>query len=305
MSPLPGDASARRYFRAAAGKQTWMAMHSPLSEKPEQFFAVGKFLSDGGLRAPAVVAAAPARGFFLLEDFGDNTYLSALQKLGERKRDELAGLAMDALVKMQTLTPPPGLLPIYDDELLTEEMNWYPQWYRSRHCGRPLGKKAQEVFARSADWLRLQMRRQPQVFTHRDYHSRNLMRIANGPGVLDFQDAVLGPAAYDLASFSRDAYWRWSDEQRERHLRRYRRAAAAAGMARSVDDIRRDVNVAAAQRGLKVLGIFARLRWRDNKPSYLSNMPLVYENLLSACRALPPLSGLAEVIEEAPPPCAR
>ena len=156
-------------------------MHSPLSEKPEQFFAVGKFLSGGGLRAPAVVAAAPARGFFLLEDFGDNTYLSALQKLGERKRDELAALAMDALVKMQALTPPPGLLPIYDDELLTEEMNWYPQWYRSRHCGRPLGKKAQEVFARSADWLRLQMRRQPQVFTHRDYHSRNLMRIAKRP----------------------------------------------------------------------------------------------------------------------------
>ena len=155
LSPLPGDASARRYFRAAADRQTWMAMHSPLSEKPEQFFAVGKFLSGGGLRAPAVVAAAPARGFFLLEDFGDNTYLSALQKLGERKRDELAALAMDALVKMQTLTPPPGLLPIYDNELLTEEMNWYPQWYRSRHCGRPLGKKAQEVFARSADWLRL------------------------------------------------------------------------------------------------------------------------------------------------------
>ncbi|MGI9306266.1 MAG: aminoglycoside phosphotransferase family protein [Gammaproteobacteria bacterium] len=300
--PLAGDASARRYFRVAGAGESYILMHSPLSEKPAQFLAVRRFLEDNGARAPRIFAADEARGFFLLEDFGDRTYFAAARP---GNCAPLYAAAISALVKMQTF-PPPDFLPDYGEELLGGEIALYEEWYCARYLRMPLAAAAKKTFRRAAAFLIQECRAQPQVFVHRDYHSRNLMHVANGPGILDFQDAVRGPAAYDIVSLLRDAYIAWSDARQKKWLRQYREKAADAGVLPHADEetMRRDFNIAGAQRGLKVLGIFARLLLRDGKTNYAKDMPRVHAHLLAACRAVPELAAL-EILARRLPPCAR
>lgn len=293
--PLAGDASARRYFRARRGADSCIVMHSPQSEKPAQFLIVREFLESRGIRAPRLIAADVGRGFIALEDFGGDDYLSVLS---ENNCGELYSAALRALIQMQSFAPPDSL-PQYDETMLREEMNLFPEWYCARRLQKPLSGAAMKVFERAADFLIKECMNQPRVFVHRDYHSRNLMHIGeSSPGVLDFQDAVVGPAAYDVVSLLRDAYIFWPQTTQNKWLEEYRRGAARNNAA----ELTRDFNVAGAQRGLKVLGIFARLYYRDGKDSYLRDMPRVRKHLLSACAALPELRGLSEIVLSPPPP---
>lgn len=301
IAPLAGDASARQYFRAAAANKTYIAMVSPDSEKPAQFLAARKMLAARGVRVPELIAADKRRGFFLLEDFGDDTYFLAAQR---QNCGRIYAAAIRALVRLQTPPPPP--LPTYGETLLDGEMALYLEWYCARFLQQKMSGAGQKIFRRAADFLIKECRAQPQVFVHRDYHSRNLMRIKNGPGVLDFQDAVIGPAAYDIVSLLRDAYLMWPETRQKQWLALWRREAVAAGVLPKTDGktVWRYFNAAGAQRGLKVLGIFARLWKRDGKKAYLADMPRVHFHLLAACRALPELAEMETLVKKLPP-CAR
>lgn len=301
LQPLAGDASGRRYFRISSGNRSMIAMDSPPHEKLPQFLAVRDFLAAGGIRVPRLLAAAAARGFALLDDFGDATYLLAVN---ENNCDELYAAAIGALIKIQIRPPPAGLLANYDAQLLDDEMRLYADWYCAQHVRQPLSQKERDVFVAAADFLTRECLMQLQVFVHRDYHSRNLMAIAEGPGVLDFQDAVVGPATYDMVSLLRDAYIDWPPARQQIWLENYRQRATAAGLALpEAKKFTRNFNITGAQRGLKVLGIFARLARRDNKPAYVTDMPLVYRHLTAAGDAVPELAELMSIVRGRPP-CA-
>ena len=309
IAPIAGDASARRYFRAQCGDRRCIVMHSPQNEKPAQFLMLRAFLESHNIRTPQLIAADSARGLIALEDFGNRDYLSLLSQPAADANpaadenpaaDDLYSAALRALVAMQKLSPPPDL-PEYDDNLLMREIALYPEWYRAHH--KPFSAAEQKIFDRAAAFLVREWKNQPRVFVHRDYHSRNLMYIGeSSPGILDFQDAVVGPAAYDLVSLLRDAYIFWNAPQQKKWCEEYRIAAEKSGAApRTAKDLARDMNIVGAQRGLKVVGIFSRLHYRDGKSGYLRDLPQAYFHLLAACDALPELQELAAIVRAAPP----
>jgi aminoglycoside/choline kinase family phosphotransferase len=206
-----------------------------------------------------------------------------------------------ALVKLQQASLP-SVFPAYDRAMLEREMALYPDWYVARHKGVILSVSQRESLAQACALLAEAALAQPQVYVHRDWHSRNLMRIDadRNPGVLDFQDAVQGPITYDLVSLLRDAYIRWPEAQQIDWAIRYWEAARKAHLPVADDfgDFYRDFEWMGLQRQLKVLGIFARLQHRDGKSRYLADLPRVLEYALAAARRYQALSGLVRVLEE-------
>ena len=301
---LAGDASFRRYFRVAVRGQTFIFMDSPPPEDLSHFLAARRFFEQGGVSVPSLIAADEERHWALLEDFGDAVYNDAV-----KRGDDVQSLytaAWRALILMQKL--PLNFSPLYDARLLHNEMELFVEWHCAHYLQMPLQGAELRDFAAAAAWLSEEMQAQPQVVVHRDFHSRNLMRIAaaRNPGVLDFQDTVIGAAAYDMVSLLRDAYLAWPAAQQKKWLQAYWREATAAGvpLPPTFAQFWRDFNIAGAQRGLKVLGIFARLWGRDGKRRYLQDMPLVRRHLFAACRALPELRALQAILRRRPlPPC--
>ncbi len=247
----------------------------------------------GAMTVPEVIAADG--GFCLLEDFGDEWYLRARKK---KTIGALYNAAIRALATMQTLAPP-DFVCSYDDKMLRGEMLLFDNWYCRRHLHQTPSAAARKILAQARDFLSAEMLRQGNVLVHRDYHSRNLMVVGRrSPGVLDFQDAVCGSPFYDVASLLRDAYTYWNAAEQKRMLRHYRRCAKDNGahLPESFAECWRMFNIAAAQRGLKVLGIFARLVLRDGKRGFLRPMPLARRHLLHACDCVPELAGLGRFV---------
>ncbi len=282
LRPASSDASFRRYFRldaSATATRSWIAMDAPPEhEDCRPFVHVAELLSRGGVTAPAIVASDLAQGFLLLADFGNTTYADALQRgganVGAMYEDALA-----TLVRLQQIDPG-ALLPRYDRERLLAEMRLFPDWYVARHLGMELTAREREVLDRCFASLIDSALAQGQVLVHRDYHCRNLMVLASGagnPGVLDFQDAVVGPITYDLASLLRDAYIEWPEEQQIDWAASYWEAARDARLPvpGQFDVFWKDFEWMGLQRTLKVLGIFSRLNVRDGKARYLDDLPLV------------------------------
>jgi aminoglycoside/choline kinase family phosphotransferase len=307
LAPASADASFRRYFRAtfdappqrAGGRRTLIVMDAPpAKEDSAPFLHVARLLRDAGVHAPEVLAADLEHGFLLLTDLGTHTYL------GELDADSAAPLYADAiaaLVRWQCASREHEL-PLYDEALLRRELDLFPDWYVARHLGIALTAAQSATLAAVFRLVLDNSLAQPRVFVHRDYHSRNLMVSDPNPGVLDFQDAVHGPITYDLCSLLRDAYVAW-DEDRQidwavRYWERARREGLPVG-----DDFAafwRDFEWMGVQRQLKVLGIFARLNYRDGKSGYLGDMPRVMGYLRGACaryRALTPLLRLLDDLE--------
>lgn len=303
------DASFRRYFRVRLPDQTARIVMDAPPEKEDcrPFIAVAALFQDAGVHVPEVLAHDLEQGFLLLSDLGSTTYLSALQD--RSWAPQLYHDANQALLAIQ-LASQPGVLPDYDHGLLSRELALFPEWYLRRHLALTLDDRQlatlQTTFATILD----NNLRQPRVFVHRDYHSRNLMLVGGGtgafpasPGVLDFQDAVYGPLTYDLVSLYRDAYIDWPEEQELDYVIRYWEAArrAALPVAAGFHDFYRDYEWMGAQRQLKVLGIFARLCHRDGKSNYLADMPRVLSYLRRTCqryRELRPLARLLDAVDK-------
>lgn len=303
LTTASADASFRRYFRVHLTDKTLIAMDAPPpQENCAPFVQVAELFSNAGLNVPKVLAQDLTRGYLLLTDLGDTTYLSRL------KKDNAASLYQDAnmaLVKMQ-LASKKGELPDYDDALLTREMQLFTDWYIAKHLNVTLDDKQKAVLQNTFELLNRNILAQGQVYVHRDYHSRNLMVCSgvNGvnPGVLDFQDAVYGAITYDLVSLLKDAYIEWDEELIIDWTVRYWQEARKAGLPVPTDfsEFYRDFEYMGAQRHIKILGIFARLYHRDGKDSYLKDIPLVMRYLRKVCERyveLRPMLRLLETLE--------
>ena len=291
------DASFRRYFRIVRQGGTLIAMDAP----PEQencapYVHVARLFRAAGVNVPEVIAQDLDRGFLLLTDFGSTTYLEAL---GASDAGRLYADALDALIAIQRASRP-GELPNYDEALLKREIDLFRDWYVERHLGKALTERQAASLERvCADVLACNLA-QPRVYVHRDYHSRNLMLTDPNPGILDFQDAVFGPITYDLVSLLKDAYVEWPEEQVLDWVVRYWETARAAGLPVRDDfaAFYRDFEWMGVQRHLKVLGIFARLCYRDGKDRYLGDLPLVLQYTARAARRYRELAPLARLIDD-------
>lgn len=289
LQPASADASFRRYFRARTQAGSFIVMDAPPShEDCKPFIHIARLFRAAGANTPEIIAENLAEGFLLLSDFGDTTYLTALLA-DENSADRLYRDANTALIKIQSASQPDEL-PAYNAELLLREMRLFPDWYLNKHVNIQLNTEQQRVLDSTFNTILANNLAQPQVYVHRDWHSRNLMLTEGGkhgdsPGVLDFQDAVYGPITYDLASIYKDAYIRWDEERVLDWVVRYWEAARRAGLPVNTDfgAFYRDFEWMGVQRHIKVLGIFARLSHRDGKTGYLKDMPLVMDYLRKAC----------------------
>lgn len=304
LSPASSDASFRRYFRLRFedGRPSLVAMDAPPGrEDCRPYVHVAALFAAAGVNVPVVQATNLEQGFLLLSDLGDTTYLAALAESADRA-DDLYGDALDALVRIQKVSRP-GALPEYSRELLARELALFPDWYISRQLGRELPAAQRQALEESFALVLANNLAQPRVFVHRDYHSRNLMLAQPNPGILDFQDAVYGPVTYDLVSLLRDAYVSWPEERVIDWCVRYWEKARKAGLPVADDfaDFYRDFEWMGAQRQIKVLGIFARLCYRDGKKDYLRDQPLVMRYLRGACGRYRELGPLARLLDELAP----
>jgi hypothetical protein len=301
LTPASADASFRRYFRATFhdARPSVVVMDAPPDkENCRPFVRVAALLHEAGLNAPRILAHDLDQGFLLLSDLGTTTYLAALDATNA---DGLFGDATSAIVTWQAATRD-GVLPPYDAALLRRELELFPDWYLRRHLGIELQGEARESLERVFALLIASALAQPQVYVHRDYMPRNLMVCEPNPGILDFQDAVQGPITYDTVCLFRDAFVSWEEERVLDWTIRYWEKARAHDLPVDSDfgSFWRAFEWMGLQRHLKVLGIFARINYRDGKPAYLADTPrfLAYARATaSRYAALAPLVALLDRIE--------
>ena len=293
------DASFRRYFRVRCADRSLIAMDAPPAQEDcRPFVHVAGLMAAAGLNVPAIIASDLARGFLLLSDLGTQSYLQALDA------DSAAALfadASDALLRWQ-LASRPGVLPAYDEALLRREIGLFPEWYLQRHLGITLSDARRSALEGVFSAIVQSNLAQPAVYVHRDFMPRNLMVCTPNPGVLDFQDAVYGPITYDVASLFKDAFISWDEERVLDWTVRYWEKAKRAGLPVNGDfgAFYRDFEWMGLQRHLKVLGIFARLHYRDGKRGYLDDTPRFIAYIRAVAvryAALAPLLVLLDEIE--------
>lgn len=267
----------------------------PAQEDCRPFVTIAGLLDQAGVHVPRIIAQDLERGFLLLSDLGRQTYLDVLT---EANADALFEPAIDALIAWQRASRP-GVLPEYDEALLRRELALFPDWYLARHLNLTLTGAALASWQQLCDRLVENALAQPRVYVHRDYMPRNLMLSTPNPGVLDFQDAVYGPIAYDPICLFKDAFLSWPEARVETWLRRYHERAAAAGLpVPAWPQFQRDAALIGLQRHLKVLGIFARINYRDGKPKYLADTPRFLRYAQTAAQAEPMLAPLAQLLEQ-------
>ena len=297
INPASSDASFRRYFRIANNGESFSVMDAPpQQEDTRPFIRVSRLLFDAGLHVPEVLDEDLGQGFLLLSDLGSELYLDALN---ERSVERLYGDALGALANMQTCAT--GELPPYDRSLLLREMELFREWLVGKHLGITLDAAQHSMLDEAFTLLADNALAQPQVFVHRDYHSRNLMVTPrNNPGILDFQDAVRGPVTYDLVSLLRDCYIEWPRARVEEWALGYLELALQTGILRKEQDdpqqFLRWFDLMGIQRHLKAAGIFARLNLRDGKPGYLADIPRTLGYIAGMSGHYPELAGLCEFV---------
>jgi aminoglycoside/choline kinase family phosphotransferase len=277
LTVVAGDASNRRYFRAEVeGISRILVDSPPATEKNAAFLAVRELLAGAGVRVPALRAADLERGYLILEDLGNRLLLA---ELDANSADESYHTAMDVLLQIAVLDTSTMQLFTYDEALLAEELGRFPAWFAEGLLGQTLDDSERALLQNCFERLIASALEQPRVLVHRDFHSRNLMPQPDGGlGVIDFQDAVLGPVTYDPVSLLRDCYVQWPPQQVEGWALDYRGKLAARGLpGGEADDTTflRWFDLMGLQRHIKVLGTFARLYLRDGKPAYLDDLPLV------------------------------
>ena len=289
------DAGFRSYWRTVGTAPSRIVMDSPPGQEDVRpWLRIHDMLDAGGVRVPQVLARDIDAGFLLLEDLGGPT---VAQVIDADTADTHMAAAIAQLVRLQSM-PLPTDMPVFGEALLQRDAGLFEDWFVCRHLGIALDCDDAERLQLAQRRLMDAMLAQPRVPTHRDFMLRNLMPVADGPAVLDFQDLVLGPIAYDPVSLLRDAFLSWPEPRVERWLRDYHARAVAAGLpVPALDMFLRDADWCGVQRHLKILGIFARLHHRDGKPRYLQDAPRFFAYLdavVPKYRELDPLRALLE-----------
>ena len=289
------DAGFRSYWRGRTADGTVIVMDSPPDkEDVRPWLYVRTLIGDSGVRVPDVLAGDEEAGFLLLEDLGHHTYLHVIDA---DNADALFDAAIGQLLMLQA-TPVPEGFPAYDEALLARELRLFDEWFLGRHLGATLDcgdlEQLERVYRRLIDAALAQ----PRVLVHRDFMPRNLMPSGgDGPAMLDFQDAVLGPIAYDPICLFKDAFLSWPEHRIDAWLDRYHARALAAGLpVPSLAQFRRDADWIGVHRHLKVIGIFARLNHRDHKPKYVADVARFFAYLDGVLPKYPELAPLADLI---------
>ena len=300
LRPASADASFRRYLRIdVAGGGSRIVMDAPPpQEDVRPFMHVADLIGRAGLHGPSVLASDVERGFLLLTDLGHTLYLDALREAAPAQAETLMRDAIRALVQWQ-LHVPADALPLFTDALLERDLGLFPEWCVSREFGVAWTPAEQQAWQGVCEKLVASAQAQPRVAVHRDWMPRNLMLADPNPAILDFQDAVSGPIAYDMASLLRDAFISWDEEREIDWAVRYWESArrAALPVADDFGEFWRQLEWIGLQRHLKVLGIFCRLKHRDGKAKYSEDLPRFFAyatKVAGRYRELQPLLGLIE-----------
>jgi aminoglycoside/choline kinase family phosphotransferase len=327
VNVVSGDASFRRYFRlrlpeavslglANEQNSTQLSAHNfilvdapPQHENSREFVRIASLFRGAGLLTPRVLAVDYDSGFMLLEDFGDALYLPALQ--AGNQTDALYAGAIEALLQLQSRGNC-AVLPPFDRQRLRTELRLFDDWFCGQFLGLQLSHSEQVLLDNTWTLLEDSALAQPQVCVHRDYHSRNLMVLANSaeqaPGVIDFQDAVSGPYTYDLVSLLRDCYIVWPPKRVQAWAVDFLAKAKAHNIVEqsfSEQQFLRDFDLMGLQRHIKVIGIFCRLNIRDGKPAYMNDIPLVIDYVLSVASQHPEMAPFVSWFEAKVLPVAK
>ena len=302
ITPASNDASFRRYFRVLSSNKdysSFIVMDAPPDkEDSNPFIHVANLLLQAEITVPKIYEKNINEGFLLLSDLGNDTLL---MKINSENAAKLYKNVSATLIKIQKNTKI-DQLPIYNEELLRRELMLFPDWYLKQHLEYKISDKEVEDLNLIFDEIIENNVQQPSVFVHRDFHSRNLMITPdNQIGVLDFQDAVIGPITYDLVSVFRDAYIEWDEEQQMDWVIRYWESAKREGLPVNEDfgEFYKDFEWMGLQRHLKVLGIFARLYHRDGKDGYLKNLPLVLQYTEKVAQRYSSFKPLVRILDNA------
>lgn len=297
---LKGDASFRRYFRLFHDNQSYIVMDSPPEkENSSRFIQIARFLKQKGLRAPRIYQHSDALGFVILEDFGDQLLLDTML---DGAKDKPYQIAIDTLLKLQQIRTVDELhLPSFDAPFMQSELNRVEEWLLHRLLQLRLTKAQTSILHDCFDQLIAVALQQTQCLTHRDYHSRNLMLLSpNQLGILDFQDAIIGPITYDLVSLLKDCYILWPqaviNKWRDYY---YTQALEMQCIPQSTTPtaFAYDFDLMGMQRHFKALGIFARLAVRDKKQAYLKDIPRVIKHLQRMADKYQEFNDLRDILE--------
>ena len=291
LTAASSDASFRRYFRWEGAGRSFVVMDAPPpQENCKPFVDIAFLLAKSGINVPKIYAEDLERGFLLLNDLGNKTYLDVIDS---ENADDLFKDALDALLAFQQL-PMVAPLPSYDVALLRRELELFPEWYVKRELGIEFDAAQQMLWQNVTDLLIDSALAQPKVLVHRDYMPRNLMLSEPNPGVLDFQDAVYGPVTYDVTCLFKDAFLSWPEERVRGWLENYWQQAGELGIPVQPDfeDFLRASDLMGVQRHLKVIGIFARICHRDGKPRYLADVPRFFAYIDAVVARRPELAEL-------------
>lgn len=299
LTAASSDASFRRYFRLYLNNQSLIVMDAPPPQENKNcqpFIKVAGLLAKQGLNVPQILAADLEQGFLLLSDLGTQTWLEILT---EQNADKLFSLAIDSLIKLQQ-APLSTELPEYNEALLQRELLLFPEWYLNKHCNIVFTETQQLLWEKICKKLIDSALQQPKVLVHRDYMPRNLMFNNINPGVLDFQDAVYGPITYDITCLFKDAFISWPQTKVQQWLFQYWQQAQLQGINihDNFDDFLLASDLMGIQRHLKVIGIFARILHRDNKPRYVQDVPRFFSYINEVIKRRPELNDLKELLNQ-------
>ncbi len=290
LEPASSDASFRRYFRVWHAGGSHIVMDAPPDkENLAAFIRNARLLQTAHLHVPDILGGHLAQGFLLLEDLGRESYLDGLR---DENADQLYGNALASLYRLQSrIDLKSSGLPAYDQALLSRELEIFYEWFLEKRLGIVLPVALRQTLD---DDLITSALEQPRVCVHRDFHSRNLMLLDAElePGIIDFQDAVVGPITYDVVSLLRDCYIRWPEARVLAWLEAYYQQLFAAEWVQ-VDfaQFRRWFDLMGLQRHLKAVGIFSRLDLRDNKSGYLADIPRTMGYITDICSLYPELAS--------------
>ena len=297
LTALSGDAGLRNYFRFEINGQRLIAVDAPQQFSNNYgFVAIQKALSNQNIQVPEIFYYDLEKGYFCISDLGDELFATTVNIENMAKQYKKA---IDTLIPLTKTEPDSDyLLPIYDAAFIEFELSIFTEWLLAQYLSIELSQTELEQLKNIFKRLVSNALEQPQVFMHRDYHSRNIMNVDNGLAVIDFQDAVKGPITYDIVSLLKDCYIRWPEDDINSLFKYFCERIEETYKLEDIDTKtwRRWFDLMGLQRHLKAAGIFARLKLRDDKPNYIKDIPLTLSYVIDVCDNYPDLTFLSELV---------